>query len=360
MRASITTACIAVALLCAGAVGRAQRAPAPVLRPGWLPLQRNYDKTITGAQRAILEPRLEQIERLLLRTPEISHPVGFEVQPTFEAFTGPNGELISSAYRLAFFVPSKAENEGCTCLEVFVNPPPERIHPWDQRPTKKDDRGDAVYLEELIGEPRPGATLVYGKLLPTDRSFYVVLLTAGGASPLLQVTREQYLKTLILDLGGAQKSPYQQWLDDAPGRKQAREATASLLPANERAAFLRQQEDSEREVTAQFKAAAGGPQAADPVRSRLASLTPAERDAPVWVAEPWGYGQFLAPKSPNAFHAVRRNPAFYVPMRSPTEARGIEVRFSTSEAPLVQRAVSEAARIVDWSALAALLDSPAR
>lgn len=288
MRANATIAGIALAFLCAGAAATAQRAPAPV-RPGWLPPLKNYDKTITVAQQAMLQSRLEQIERLVLRVPEISRPVGFEVQPQFEASAGPHGELISSSYALGIYVPSKALNDGCPCLQVFVNPPPERIHPWDQRPKVLDEQGDAVYLEEQVAEPRPGATLVYGRISPDERTFYVVLLTSGGASPFLQVTREQYLKTLIWELGGrGAKTPYQKWLDDAPRRKEARETTAASLPASQRAAYLRQQEDSEREITAQCKAAAEGPQPTDPIRAKLAALTPVERDLPVWVGDPWG------------------------------------------------------------------------
>jgi hypothetical protein len=360
MNANAPVVCLALALLCSGATATAQLAPAP-MRPGWLPPLEHYDKTITAAQRAILKSRLEQIERLVLRVPEISRPVGFEVQPQFEASAGPDGELISSSYALGIYVPSKALNEGCLCLQVFVNPRPESLHPWDQRPKILDEHGDAVYLEEQVAEPRPGSTLVYGRISPHERTFYVVLLTSGGASPFLEVTREQYLKTLIWELGGrGAKTPYQTWLDGAPGRRQAREETAALLPASERAAFLKQQEDGERESTARFKATAEGPQVADPIRARLASLTPAERELPVWVGDAWGYREFLAPKSPNAFHAVRRNPAFYRPAGSPTDARGIEVRISTGLYPVVQHALNDVAMNLDWSALAALLDSPVR
>jgi len=360
MSARATIATIALAVLCAGPAATAQSTRARP-RAGWLPRRTNYSGT-TAAERATLEARLQRIERLLLQVPALANPVGFEVQPQFSIFAQPNGELISSSYSLGIFVPSKAlNNEGCSCVEVFVNPQPESIHPWEQRPKILDERGDAVYLEEMIGEPRPGATLVYGKLAPADRSWYVVLLTTGGVSPFLPVTGEQYLKTLIWELGGrGKKTPYQQWLDEAPGRKQAREETAALLPANQRAEFLKQQEDAERETTAQFKAAAEGPHAEDPVRARLASLTPAERESSVWVSQPWGYGEFLAPNSPNAFHPVRRNPALYRPLRSRTEARGIEVRLSTGSYPAVQRALNEAAKVLDWSALAALLEPPAR
>jgi hypothetical protein len=359
MRARATIATIALAVLCTDPAATAQRAGAPA-RSGWLPRRTNYAGTTTAAERATLEARLEQIERLLLKVPALANPVGFEVEPQFSIAAQPNGELIVSSYSLGIFVPSKALNEGCSCVEVFVNPQPESIHPWDQRPKMLDERGDAVYLEEAIGERRPGATLVYGKLLPNDRSSYVVLLTTGGVSPFLPVTREQYLRMLIWELGGrGAKTPYLQWLDEAPGRKRAREETAALLPASQRAAFLKQQEDAEREMTAQFKAGEGT-QLADPVRARLASLTPAERESPVWVSQPWGYSEFLAPNTPNAFHAVRRNPAFYRPLRSPTEARGIEVRLSTGPYPVVQSAVGEAARVLDWTALAALLEPPRR
>lgn len=222
-----------------------------------------------------------------------------------------------------------------------------------------------MYLEEMIGEPRPGVTHVYGKLSADDRSWYVVPLTTGGASPFLSVTREQYLKMLIWELGGrGAKAPYQKWLDEVPVRKRVREETAALLPTNERAVILKQQKKNEREMTAQFKAGTEGPQPVDPVRAKLASLAPAQRKSPVWVAESWGYGPFLAPNAANAFSMpcdeIPRSIARCVHPPGHEGSRCVSRRSCTGGKPPVQRALNYVAKALDWSALAALLDPMAR
>jgi len=334
----------------------AQRGAAPTRR-GWI--WRNTSmQGISGTERATVEARLREIEKVLQRVPLLANPNGFVVNSFLFGDQSSNGELIQSRYEIG--LAPAAGLDAQASIEVVVNPRLPFIHAYNQWGALPEEGGDTIFFEERFGDPRPDATHVYGKLEPQGGS-YLVLMTTGRVSPLLPVTREEYLKAVILALEGppGRRTPYQQWLDGAADRKKSLEETITLLPAAQRDAFRKGMEDEERKTTEQFKAADSQPTASDPVRAKLASLTLAERRSQVWVKGKTDYAEFAAPNTPNAVHAVRANPAFYRPLRSRTEARGIHVRFSTGSNPQMRAAVMQAAAMLDWSALATLLE-PAR
>src|SRR5689334_14672387 len=73
-------------LACASvASGAAQdRAAKDAARPGWMPRRINIGGTqLTAADRAAAIAKLEAIERVMLRVPELAHPDGFYVEPQF-------------------------------------------------------------------------------------------------------------------------------------------------------------------------------------------------------------------------------------------------------------------------------------
>jgi hypothetical protein len=79
-------------LLAAGVAGAAVPASAAAQpasansaqRPGWLPRSSRIDPSLSGAERATILERLNEIVRLLLQIPELARPEGFEILPLLD------------------------------------------------------------------------------------------------------------------------------------------------------------------------------------------------------------------------------------------------------------------------------------
>ena len=206
----------------------AQRDPgaASARRSGWLPRSTRLGPELTTAEKTTILRRLDEIERLVLQVPELAQPEGFEVLPTVYANAmeiwpviqgHPRGSYVVQSYQLRAFRPSKAiAGEGLTCLEIIVNPLPPQVYMDYAMNDVGDGKGDRVYIENRFGARKPGALLAYGHILPgpggappanafaerfspTNISLYSVFFSADGVSPWLEVTRWEYLETMIWD-----------------------------------------------------------------------------------------------------------------------------------------------------------------
>jgi hypothetical protein len=344
-------------------------------RPNWVPhYPPDLGASITPAERTAAMGTLEDIERILGQMPELARPRGFEVGKQVFGGSLPLGDhgVLSYTFFLWFYAPSKAVTggEGVRCIQVAVNAA-------DNQYRIERERGDAI----------PGATVVYGGLrwdTPTaDRREAYVILTPGVASPWAPVTREQYLQRMIENAEGKngeaesaakaalQKTTYQTWIEEAAGRKKARDAAvASLVRAQGRAAaeeFRKSQEASEREITEQYKGMEAeerkqnqlflANRQGDALRAQLTALTPAERAAPATVSYS---GEPVAPDHPEAHRVLQSDPEFWRVRRSRAEVHSLTVKFSPSMTcadPNVRDALEKAYRGLDWAALKRLVDT---
>jgi hypothetical protein len=230
----------------ASAQGRDGAREASRTRPGWLPRWTKFGP-VRPAEKAEMLAKLEEIERILLRIEEVARPVGFEILPslTIQPSSEPGG-LVTASYGIGVFVPTRAANpDGAPGIQVFVNPGVGQIHVWDQRSHSPTASGYELYFEEGVIEPFPGATHVYFRY-DQERTWYLALLTSGGESPFLPVSKAEYAEAMIWQLEGGTKAkelaeyrqslaktPYQHWLEDAPVRQKRRdEAMAGVARVN--------------------------------------------------------------------------------------------------------------------------------
>jgi hypothetical protein len=372
----------------------AQQRPgsAPSRGTGWLPRgSRLYtvDYKITPAELSAVINRLTEVERMFVQASEIARPVGFEIEPTLYGFS-PNESVLSYSYGAMFYVPSKKiAGEGTDCLSVSFNQVPGRG--LNGMEGYRDDRG-AFFFEDPRGEPIPGATHVWHRLSPTERSWVDVMFTSGNVSPLEPVSRRRFQRAKVrffeaFQSGLASKTSYEKWMAEAPQRKAERKGVAAALPPAQAAALLKTLEDTERQTTESLRAADAAdraettrqvtafPQMADRARAQLAAMPAAERPLPAWIerrAEQLSPGvnpfsgdlaPLVSPDTPLAARVFVPQPDLYRGQRSRVNPRVIQVHLSgslTCNIPAVQRAMFQAYQKLDWTDFSRMVDSDNR
>ena len=208
----------------------AQQRPgsAPSRGPGWLPRGTRLstaDYKVTPAELTAVINRLTEVERMFLQANELVRPVGFEIEPAFYGFS-PNESVLSYSYGATFYVLSKkSAGEGTDCLSVSFNQVPGRG--LNGMEGYRDEQG-AFFFEDPRGDPIPGATHVWNRLSPTERSWVDVMFTSGNVSPLEPVSRERFQRAKVrffeaFQSGLAIETPYKKWMAEAPQRKADRE-----------------------------------------------------------------------------------------------------------------------------------------
>ena len=392
---------LAAASLAVGMPARAQGGPGAAAPngPGWLPRVSFLDNPdqavpVTTAERVSVAARLAAIEAEFLRIAAIERPQGFEAKAAFGWDGGQftvRDLLIGSSYSLAFAAPSFGHRvDPARPIVVYVNPSGRTLARDQDVPLAVDEDGGEIYLEQFPGRAIPGATAVYEyeqQERPTRPEGITtryggkvaVLFTAGGASPWLAVSRERYLKAMIIQVegknqetlkemkGAASQTPYEQWMAGAAERRKEREASMAMVTDKAAAAkALEALEKTEREVTASLKASEAKDREfsarmttnmlGDQFRAQIAAMPPAERAQTAWMAG----GMLVSPDAPGARRMVTLNPAFYRTRGSPLQARAILVILKTggyaSTSPgqqgwlNVDRAVVDAYARVNWAA----------
>jgi hypothetical protein len=372
-----------VLLSSAGPSALAQRAPAP----SW-PLTQPANLGGTPAERATMMAAVAEIERILRRVPELARPNGFEIMTNVGGGVSPLGDgwPLSYSFRLFFFAPSKEiAGHGADCIEVRVNAPHgnyDRFQMWDAA-------GRRFNVEDSIGEPKPGSTVVHLGLRWTSdtaggRGAYINF-TTGGKFPWVPVTREEYLRTQILYAEGKtgdqetslrkrlEKTEYERWVENAAERKKNRDdAIAIALQVQGRVAAdeLRKiVEQDEREITERLKAAdeeerkrnkefLATETEGNRLRAEIAAMSPAERKSPAKVH---AHGPLVPADDPEGQRILTPDPDFWRVRRSRAEVHLITVAFhpqGTCARPAVREALWKAYNTIDWLAFKRIVDAP--
>jgi hypothetical protein len=358
---------------------------------GWA---RNYEDNInyegiTRAERAAAFATLAEIERIFWRIPEIAHPKEFVVKVDY--FGGSREEWLRNSvasYRVRFWFfgrmgPTRQQvaSHGCTCIEVVINDTPTGgEHRLDGRP---------IIIEPNPGPAVPGAFATRGEGIHESEKagFVSATFTRGGVSPWQPVSREAYLRALIEKAEGPsgekpaemrkalEKTPYEQWMADAPVRRRDREAVAAQLRGiqtpEQIAKFIKDQEDVERQLGEQLKASEPADRQrnaetarrasayGDGLRAQIEAMSPGERAQPARAT----LDGVIRPVGPTDGNAVLTpKPGSWEVRRSPVEVHTITVSMGgytgdTLAAPETIKAIRETFRKLDWAAIKALVDN---
>ena len=338
----------------------------------------------TAAEKAYALARIDEIERILLKVPEFAHP-DFPLYSGIQGFyaSAPKANTILN-YRYVVWVPPKSRS--CTILTIDVNQ-------TQNESGDRDATGRSVTREEWFGKQRPDVTLVWRKLLPPpDPSFELVFFAPDGDPPWTPLTREEFRRFEIFEAEGAngekraayrarlEKTQYDRWMEEAPQRKKERDEMAAGFRAVKTTAetnsFIKEMENTEREVTARLKATdaeerqqnqatLNAPWIGDKLRASIAAMSPAERKLPalVYLSDNRDIvSQFASPDSEEVTRYVYTNADFWRARKIRTEVRSIKIEFAgrcTKEPPPppAHRALWALHEKLDWAALKALVNA---
>jgi hypothetical protein len=387
-------------LLCAAPCVAQEKARAAAQRPGWLPNGETRIARVTPAQRAKAVAVLEDIERILLRVPELAQPQGFRMSRDIYGGArrlGP-GQTERPDYvfeymlRFHFYAPGGIAGHGSSqCITVRVNQDADH-----GSRAIYDEQGRGIYTEAQRGENIPFTTQVYGELSPTERSIVDVLLASGDGPPWKHVTREQYYHAVMLDIEGKNgekvaktrqalaTTPYQEWIARADERKKNHEAGVKTMLAigqspAEIEKFRKAFQDTERQVTEALRKSESTDRTMQQgalgltysitgkMRAELDSMGPAGRNMPAFVDNrvregPMATGYTIVEQDgPGVWRVLTPNYDFWRARKSPVEVRTINVHLNASLGcmrPPIHRAVWATYNKLDWAALNRLLDVP--
>lgn len=377
-----------LALCVAAPIVAAQAKCGPHELVPWWPRFVGSSKELTPAERAIVNASLKAAEDVVRKT-NYGMPRGFAVTPAWayggrdrgQRSWGPGNPTRNPirTYDFAAFIHhacSKYEEFGYA-LAIAFNPDPQSWSEGD-RPLL-DENGDALYTEMPRTEPLFGSTATFGQFAVTNAEGLTLLFTSGGESPTVAVTREEYLRAMILTLEGkdqekvketlaiASKTQYELWKERAAQRRkdiddivagvaQVDPAKAAKVRADlenaDRVAGETHLKNEAAERAELERMRANATLAGDSMRARIAAMTPAERALPAYV---YGDAFDVVPRdTPKANAIVRVNPEFYRARRTPVEPRLIMVHIRNDEyIPELHRQMF---RELDWGAIKRLLN----
>jgi hypothetical protein len=353
---ALPVAALAALSLATGALN-AQACPPDEITE-WRPRGFRGARPTAAAERTSIESTLSAAEAIARKT-AYGRPRGFTVTPTWQYGDASEGVRLRTFqfWSIISHHCNRYDESGADIVLVF-NPHPQFWSEGDG-PTLLDENGDGLYTERLRAAALFGATATFGSSEGEVSKRVLALFTTGGESPTLPVTREEYLRAIILDLEPKGPTPYAKWMSEAPARKKARDETVAVVAASNptQAEQLRKDlEKAERDNTELLRQgqAEAGPNrrsVVDGYRAEIAAMTPAERASPAWVRGP----DLVPAGSPNAAAIVRVNPAFYRARRSPAEVRAILVHLQN--VPVEREAQrQQMVRDLDWAALKRLLN----
>jgi hypothetical protein len=355
--------------------------------PGWTPRIVNMNGgNATAAEKAYALARLEEIESILLKVPEIAHP-DFRIREDFSGFVRSPKPNTILEYRLQLVAQTArvAMSTQCVIFEVIVNQAPPGS-------SYLDELGREVIFEGTFGTQRPDANVVWHKLLPPpDPSYEYVVFTRDDESPWTPVTREEFRRWQILDAEGKngekrlayrqlrEKTLYERFVEEAPKRKKERDEVAAALkmlktPA-EVDALIKEMEAAERQAEADLKAADAEERQknqeqlreawiGDKLRASIAAMSPAERKLPAFIlprASDLLFDLGTAADTPFVSRISYNNPDFWRARRSRVEVRSVTVNFEAvcgrhPPPPEAHRALWALYQKIDWAALKKLVD----
>ena len=339
--------------------------------------------TVTAAERAYAVARLDEIERIVLEAvPEFEHlkfPIFAEISGFFAVPPRPTGIL---QYQYGLFVDLGGRGY-CDLLTVTIN------KTMYGTPTE-------TIVEEPLGKRVPGADATWSELVhPPDPSYENMRFVRSGEAPYLQLTREEFRRSQIVDEEGRNgeklaktkallaSTPYERFMAEAPERKKLRDETAAglkgLKPPAEIAALIKEMEDAERSAAKELKAREAEdreqndalsrtPSFADNARTSIARMSAAERKLPAFVLAGGSpvsdtLYAFGTAESPNVARVMRPNAAFWTMHRSRVEVRSIDLAFRAAcpkepPPPEVHAALWKLRQTIDWAALKRMVNEP--
>jgi hypothetical protein len=329
--------------------------------------------TLTGADRKAVEARLGAVEALMRKTPYAT-PRGFAVAPAF-AYHQITDRTTLYPYEFflgVFLLCSKYDEHGADIVFSF-NPDPRA---WSMANQFTDERGDTLYVERPRREPLFGSIATFGGFHEenSNTAAFYLLFTAGGESPTLPVSREEYLRYKIFEHEGKDqgklkamtadlsRTPYERWVDEAPERKKRNEELFALIARSNAAQAAKTRAEMEKleqaegeklkradafERERQAKALAAMKAIGDNYRAQLAAMTPRERSSPALIG---GFDDLVAAGTPNAAAIVRRNAAFYRVRSSPVEPRALLVHMPGSH-KVLRPQQAQLYKQMDWAAI---------
>ena len=370
----MSLALMAASFPIAGATAQG-RAAAPAPRGGW------HTRDIltstqpgTAADRATAEANLAAAEALVRNVGAYGAPRGFEITPWWQAPSVPTRDRVAGyGMEIRVHSPSKVVAAGGFTRSVAIGF--NSLAGIAEPALLQDENGERIFIERPTTTPMHGATSVYGTYSETGHTSLSILFTTRGQSPVLPVSREQFLRGLIVEAEGKNgeerkrqlelakaPTPYEDWIRGAAERKKEREEMLAAMSDKAQAAKMRVDlEKVEREATEGFKknetrdremlARFAQPGLGDTWRAEIAAMTPAERASTAWVV-----GAVLVPAgTPRAQRVVRLDPAFSRARGSPVEPRAIMVTLGNSyESP--DAAMHQLYKELDWAALKQMLD----
>jgi len=328
-------------------------------------------ESLHAAERAMVVAQLGAVEALMRRTPYAT-PRGFAVRPQFAYHEITNR---NQPYRHEFALNtysrcSKYDEHGADIIVGF-NPGPMAWSEGD-RPML-DEGGDSLYAERIRTATQFGATATFGGFHEEISEGLFVLFTAGGQSPTLPVSREEYLRAMIFTLEGkdqekvkaaaaiTSKTPYERWMQEAPERRKRNEELYAIVAKTNPAQAAKMRADMEKAELAETEKLrksdayeraqvnrnlAGLTVLGDRYRAQIAAMSPLERASAALLV-----GNDLVPAgTPNAGAIVRRNPAFYRVVGSPVQPRAIIVRMPNAYKEYWPQQ-EQLYRQLDWAAI---------
>jgi hypothetical protein len=355
----------------------AQRGPAQVTvpRPGWLARDvLTATQPGTAADRATVEANLAAAEALIAKVSGYATPRGFEITPWWQAATISARDRIAG-YGLMIRVHNQSKVAAAGGWSPSVSIGFNSLGGIAEPAQLQDEDGKTIFIERQASALVHGATAAYGTYSETEDVSLTLLFTSRGQSPVLPVSREEYLKGLIVEAEGKNgeerkrqleiakgPTPYEEWVSGAAERKKEREEMFAAMSDKAQAAKMRADlEKVERETTELMKkneplhremlGRFAQPGAGDTWRAEIAAMTPEERASTAMVA-----GVALVPAAtPGAKRVVRLNPAFSRARGSPVEPRVISVTLRTSYKS-ADVAMRQLYKELDWDALKQMLD----
>lgn len=342
--------------------------------PGpWWPtaVQENW-RHIPSAEQPIISANQAAAEAIVKKT-AYRTPRGFAAKPWLQFGDDPRpNEVRSYSYNVFGFVRCNIHDEHAFDISVIFNPRPMAWSEGD-RPMP-DENGDGLFTERARSATLFGSKVTFGRIHEENTLGFAVLFTAGGESPTIPVTREEYLKALIFTTEGkngellaeattVRRKEYQAWLARAADRKKENEQILATLATQDPSKVAKTRAEMEKaekgageflKMLADQEGNEGGARvssAGDRIRARLASMTPQERAAHAWLVG----DDFVAPGTPNANAVVRQNPAFYRARTSPAEVRAILVKMPNRMQIEVREQHLQAYTQFDWAAVKRLL-----
>ena len=377
----------------------AQRAGAPASAkprgPGFLERSAIFygtgEEALTPAERAIVEARFAEYERLFTAADSVARPQGFIVKPSVSGGAMTRSRRIPS-FRYALTIAPRVQER---LAAIWASENPEAVTVWAGVSGPKDfsDSTGDIYRELPRQGPLPGMPpttyvfdgLKFDKSPGARHNRVMVLLTSDGVLPWADVPRERVLNILIAEAEDTYKKTaqltsetvYQRWLREAPERQRTREQLVVTLTATagmDKAKAEKMKADMERadrEVGESYKKADAEERERNArnlallkervayVRAQYTAMSATERAMPAWFRlNNDGHYSFASPGTPGFERLVADKPDFYRFKGSRVQVRTLMIYFNIQEyagQEAEDRAVIDAYKAFDWSAAQRML-----